>query len=162
VEWAKAWARTRRWTEEVRLLREEMCRVVITLWWKAGWWTDRSEIEEFEGFHAEGVRAYALRQAALMRNMANNFEQLWAGLRELEEVAGAYDLPRDEVEEEEEHDEDWLAGTAKGRRCSMARRKGLWGSQRTTKRACKWVEMYSFLGFVWRDELKQTFTAGVI
>ncbi|KAJ7739792.1 hypothetical protein DFH07DRAFT_688793, partial [Mycena maculata] len=77
VEWCKVWARMDRWREEVNLLKEEMRRVPISLRHRAGWWIDRREVEEFEGEHAEGVRAYATRQAALMRGLADHFEEMW-------------------------------------------------------------------------------------
>ncbi|KAJ7667386.1 hypothetical protein B0H14DRAFT_2300724, partial [Mycena olivaceomarginata] len=77
AEWAKGWARTRRWTEEVLLLKEEMRRIPITLRWKAQWWEDRCVVEEFSGYHAEGARAYALRQAKLFRDIADKFEKQW-------------------------------------------------------------------------------------
>ncbi|KAJ7430256.1 hypothetical protein B0H11DRAFT_2263932 [Mycena galericulata] len=118
AEWAKAWARTRRWTEEVKLLKEEMRRVPLTLRWKAAWWVARSEVEEFTGCHAEGARAYALRQAGLLRDMADRFERMWEGLQDLEEVeeveeGGAAATARDEVEEDE-NEEDWVAPESEG------------------------------------------------
>lgn len=79
-------ARTKRWTEEVRLLKEEMRCVPVTLCWKAGWWEDRRVVEEFIEEHAEGVSAYAARQADLMRRLAKNFEEMWAGTIDLEIV----------------------------------------------------------------------------
>ncbi|KAJ7429283.1 hypothetical protein B0H11DRAFT_2266310 [Mycena galericulata] len=86
VEWAKAWARSKRWTEEVELLKEEMRRVPVTLRWKAGWWADRREVDGFSGEHAEGVRAYAARQADMLRRLAQHFEEMWEGLMEMESV----------------------------------------------------------------------------
>ncbi|KAJ7820775.1 hypothetical protein B0H14DRAFT_2304567, partial [Mycena olivaceomarginata] len=77
-EWAKAWARTRRWTEEVDLLREEMQRVPISLRHRAAWWKERRQPPGFEGEHAEGASAYAMRQAGLHNNLAAYFEARWA------------------------------------------------------------------------------------
>ncbi|KAJ7481074.1 hypothetical protein B0H11DRAFT_1724414, partial [Mycena galericulata] len=117
AEWAKAWARTRRWTEEVRLLKEEMRRIPISLRWRAAWWVDRSEGDGFTGYHAEGTRAYALRQASLMRRLADHFEMMWDGLQGLEEVEEAEEgfaaVPRDE-DEQDENDEDWVAAESEG------------------------------------------------
>jgi hypothetical protein len=113
AEWSKAWSRTRRWTEEVRLLKEEMRRIPITLLWKAGWWEERSRVEEFEGYHAEGASAYALRQAALFRGISAHFVELWAGLRNLETVEGAENATdaeaRDEEDDNDDNGADWAA-----------------------------------------------------
>ncbi|KAJ7824915.1 hypothetical protein B0H13DRAFT_2241284 [Mycena leptocephala] len=113
AEWSKAWSRTRHWTEEVRLLKEEMRRIPITLLWKAGWWDERSRVEEFEGYHAEGASAYALRQAALFRGISAHFVELWVGLRNLETVEGAENATdaeaRDEEDDDEDNGADWAA-----------------------------------------------------
>ncbi|KAJ7174318.1 hypothetical protein C8R46DRAFT_1214529 [Mycena filopes] len=116
AEWAKAWARTRRWTEEVALLKEEMRRVPVALRWKAQWWRDRREVAEFAGLHAEGARAYAARQAALMERIAERFETMWAGLRELEVVEGVSAEPEEQADEAEgdKEDENWIAAESEG------------------------------------------------
>jgi cobalamin biosynthesis protein CobT len=111
VEWAKAWARTKRWTEEVQLLKEEMRRVPITLRWKADWWSERADPDGLTGAHAEGAHAYAARQAHLLRALAAHFETMWAGLAELEEVPGeetqrAEDLAQSGDDENENEDEE--------------------------------------------------------
>ncbi|KAJ7808072.1 hypothetical protein B0H14DRAFT_2380861, partial [Mycena olivaceomarginata] len=115
VEWCKAWARTRRWTEEILLLREEMHHVPISLRHKAEWWRARRTPTGFKGAHAEGAAAYAMRQAELYSNLAEQFETLWAPVRDLEVVegeeivqAGAADPPPDS------EDEDELAGPEEG------------------------------------------------
>ena len=43
VEWARSRARVKRSSEEVRLLREEMRRVLSYLDWKAEWWKSRQQ-----------------------------------------------------------------------------------------------------------------------
>ncbi|KAJ7260026.1 hypothetical protein B0H12DRAFT_961573, partial [Mycena haematopus] len=68
--------RTTRWIEEVDLLKEEM-RVPLTLRVRAKWWDDRADVEGFTGEHAEGARAYAKRQADLLRGLAAHFEVMW-------------------------------------------------------------------------------------
>ncbi|KAG1893513.1 uncharacterized protein F5891DRAFT_1196364 [Suillus fuscotomentosus] len=60
VEWAKACARSLRWSEEVLLLKEEMRRVRQYLGWRAQWWLDHHD----KGI-VEGARAYAYRQSAI-------------------------------------------------------------------------------------------------
>ncbi|KAJ7787463.1 hypothetical protein B0H14DRAFT_2399395, partial [Mycena olivaceomarginata] len=115
VEWCKAWARTRRWTEEILLLREEMCCVPISLRHKAEWRRAHRTPTGFKGAHAEGAAAYAMRQAELYSDLAEQFKTLWTPVRDLEVVegeeivqAGAADLPPDS------EDEDELAGPEEG------------------------------------------------
>lgn len=82
IEWAKGRARSLRWGEEVRLLKEEMRRVSCTLEWRARWWEDRAAgwseltLDAKEGVQ-EGVRAYALRQAQVQRSINHSFTRLW-------------------------------------------------------------------------------------
>jgi hypothetical protein len=100
VEWAKALARTKRWTEDVSLVKEEMRRVPQTLRVKAGWWEDKRAPKGFSGAHAEGARTYAARQANLMRALADHFENMWDGLAELEEIPGEAERRAEELAEE--------------------------------------------------------------
>lgn len=84
IEWAKARARSMRWSEEVDLLEEEMRRVLQFLTWRAGWWdsqSDRRGLEE--GAQCEGEAAYAARQAAVQRSLHDSFVVKWAPLPEL-------------------------------------------------------------------------------
>ncbi|KAF8182182.1 hypothetical protein K438DRAFT_1600936, partial [Mycena galopus ATCC 62051] len=100
VEWCKAWARTRHWTEEVHLLKEEMRRTPISL-------HHRDE-------HAEGAAAYATRQVALFTSLASSFESLWSPVQNREtvdEVArtggtgdGESDHDEDEADEDDGND----------------------------------------------------------
>ncbi|KAF8193118.1 hypothetical protein K438DRAFT_2132666 [Mycena galopus ATCC 62051] len=62
VEWAKAYARVRRWSEEVRLLREEFQMLPISLEFKADLWRDHE-------VYAQGSIAYTLKQEALFRDI---------------------------------------------------------------------------------------------
>ncbi|KAJ7156373.1 hypothetical protein C8R46DRAFT_1040909 [Mycena filopes] len=123
AEWAKAWARTRRWTEEVNLLKEEMRRVPVALRWKAQWWRD---VAEFSGNHGEGVRAYTSRQAALLDDIASGFEETWAGLRELEVVEGVSHEPEERPEEERD-DEEEPGGLGSGGKQGRGRNRGTAG-----------------------------------
>ena len=78
VEWAKARARSLRWSEEVMLLKEEMRRVRKMLEWKASWWDNRQEgWPGLDAAASEGVRAYAARQASIQRNLHARFTRLW-------------------------------------------------------------------------------------
>jgi hypothetical protein len=119
-EWAKAWARTRRWTEEVLLIREEMRRVItfhyhMAIRWElrrdgAGdaWEAEASgngmEVEPVGiaavargPAHDDGVAAYALGQAHLHRKMAAHCTKVWEGLSDWE---GNSEAVEDEDEEE--------------------------------------------------------------
>jgi hypothetical protein len=81
VEWCKAWARSRRWTEEVCLLVEEMRRVVAFHEHKAVWWRERRG-----GLgcvwpsmnHAEGGHAYASKHAAMHETLISHCKLVWS------------------------------------------------------------------------------------
>ncbi|KAJ7106119.1 hypothetical protein C8R43DRAFT_906260, partial [Mycena crocata] len=84
VEWSKAKARKERWEEEVRLLREEMRRVLRTLRWHAEWWErkrgNRSDRISWE--LCAGLDAYASRQAVLHRAISRRLKKAWETSRE--------------------------------------------------------------------------------
>ena len=44
VEWSKARARMRRWSEEVLIIQEEMQQVIVYQKWKAAWWREQSSL----------------------------------------------------------------------------------------------------------------------
>lgn len=110
MEWAKTWARSRRWDEEVDLLKEEMRRVLISLEWKACWWEDRRVVAGFTASHREGASAYTSSQARLLRGLGKHFQKLWEGASTREPVvetgAGASKEDIGEEEEEDEGDEE--------------------------------------------------------
>src|ERR1700676_2244638 len=61
VEWARAHARMQCWAEEVRLLQEEMCRVLQFFEYCAAWWEDQKSLHT-SGLLldlSDGLRAYA-------------------------------------------------------------------------------------------------------
>ncbi|KAJ7741123.1 hypothetical protein B0H16DRAFT_1464665 [Mycena metata] len=73
IEWAKAYARSRRWKEEIRLLEEEYRRVLVSFEYEAQRWEARVRalpISEVELGYAQGAVAYALKQAAMYRDLA--------------------------------------------------------------------------------------------
>ncbi|KAF7319497.1 hypothetical protein HMN09_00288600 [Mycena chlorophos] len=73
IEWCKAWARERRWTEEVDILEDETRRVLVSHEdWAADWEkrARRVPIGEIPESEAEGMVAYALKQAAIHRKLA--------------------------------------------------------------------------------------------
>jgi hypothetical protein len=83
IEWCKAYARVKRWREELLLLQEEMNRCLRTLEWQAGVWDQRATREHYCGriayaeVHLQGAMALAARQAAMRRKLASRFRQLW-------------------------------------------------------------------------------------
>jgi hypothetical protein len=106
----------------VALVKDEMRRVPQTLRVKAGWWEDRRAPKGFSGAHAEGARAYAARQASLMRNLAEHFENMWDGLADLEEIPGEAERRAEELAEElaagggddDDEEDDDETGAAEG------------------------------------------------
>ncbi|KAJ7144883.1 hypothetical protein C8R43DRAFT_891041 [Mycena crocata] len=95
LEWARAKARKKRWEEEVLLLEEEMRRTLRYLEWQAEWWdarkTPRPDAET--GVRA-GVRAYAMKQAALHRRLKGHFKMQWESnvLVDMDSLMEAADL----------------------------------------------------------------------
>ncbi|KAE9391441.1 hypothetical protein BT96DRAFT_1001297 [Gymnopus androsaceus JB14] len=87
VEFCKAYARVRRWREQVQLLRAEMSYCLGSLESQAREWEKRATIPEFSGEHSEGVSVYAHKQAAVRRIIAGQFRVLWARF-----LAGASDV----------------------------------------------------------------------
>ncbi|KAJ7799721.1 hypothetical protein B0H14DRAFT_3491392 [Mycena olivaceomarginata] len=78
VEWARAKARKTRWVEEVMILEEEMRRTLRYLEWQAIWWEVRVDSRPGATVQVRaGVRAYALKQAALYRRLAKHFKAEW-------------------------------------------------------------------------------------
>ncbi|KAJ7363735.1 hypothetical protein DFH08DRAFT_798215 [Mycena albidolilacea] len=82
VEWCKAYARVKRWQEEVLLLQEEMNRCLRTLVWQARVWDGRATAAHYTGklvyssVHMEGAMAFAARQATMQWKLARRFDSL--------------------------------------------------------------------------------------
>ena len=72
-----------RWSEEVLLLEEEMRRVQDYMSWFANWWTSHAVVPSavHDPYLAEGLTAYALKQADLRLSLRNHFEMLWKDVR---------------------------------------------------------------------------------
>ncbi|KAJ7773599.1 hypothetical protein DFH07DRAFT_952645 [Mycena maculata] len=82
LEWCKAYARTRRYSEDVRLLREEMRRTIAFGYTEAAKW-DMLAGEELPGSDAattEGRQAYAAEHAATERETCAELERRWVGI----------------------------------------------------------------------------------
>ncbi|EIW79110.1 hypothetical protein CONPUDRAFT_35152, partial [Coniophora puteana RWD-64-598 SS2] len=79
VEWLKVSERTKRWEEEVSLLKEEMRRVRAYLEHRACWWEQCASSEKVltQQALAKGVRTHALRQARQQCQLREEFTRLW-------------------------------------------------------------------------------------
>ncbi|KAJ7294043.1 hypothetical protein C8J57DRAFT_1491395 [Mycena rebaudengoi] len=77
VEWSHVKARRVRWEEEVLLLREEMCRVLLYLEWEAAQWEVRAgvEWEELSAEGRSGLTAYTLQQVDMYRELVGAVEE---------------------------------------------------------------------------------------
>jgi hypothetical protein len=112
IEWSKAWNQSRRWGEEKMLVVEEMRRVLAFHEYKARWWEERKGGgRTLIGAHAEGVMAYAARQAKLNRDMSARFQGMWAGVDEdsaepAEEPESDEEVLDDGLDSDKEEDED--------------------------------------------------------
>ncbi|KAF7377339.1 hypothetical protein MSAN_00154900 [Mycena sanguinolenta] len=80
IEWAKTRARCHRWREEVDLLEEEMARVLRYCEWRSNWWMQQQGQRSVDNAQLEGETAYAVRQAAVQRQLARGFTREWAHL----------------------------------------------------------------------------------
>ncbi|KAI6039235.1 hypothetical protein EDC04DRAFT_2868045 [Pisolithus marmoratus] len=80
VEWAKAHACAVCWSEEVKLLQEEMQHTNQFLQYRAEWWEQHREFPNdvlVDSFIREGISAYADQQATLQHKLSNHFSTLW-------------------------------------------------------------------------------------
>jgi hypothetical protein len=83
VEWCKSRARAMRFREEVQLLTEEMVRVLRFLTWQEQWWKEKGQLDmrrPVAATNAEGLHAYAERQAALRRSLREHFSGMWSDI----------------------------------------------------------------------------------
>lgn len=81
VEWCKMRARVKRWKEEIRLVPEEMRRVLAFLEWQEAQWITRMERRcDVDAALREGLVAYAIDQAQTRRAMRREFRDQWVGI----------------------------------------------------------------------------------
>lgn len=76
VEWSKAYARARRFSEEEALVLEEMKRVRRYFAWKASWWREKVTDAGLDKV-VHGKNAYALKQASMWVRLESKFFTLW-------------------------------------------------------------------------------------
>ncbi|KAL0568497.1 hypothetical protein V5O48_013488 [Marasmius crinis-equi] len=108
IEWCKAYARKRRWTEELELVEEEMRRVPLSLEHKAQAWEGR-RMPTNNDPQTEGINAYCNQQAALRQAISGKILGLWTLPDPVRKTLPAL-LPRIEEESEEEGTADKLEG----------------------------------------------------
>jgi hypothetical protein len=80
TQWSKLMAYAERWDEELVLIPEEMRRVLAYLEWKAAWWlvqSDRRQDTTALPTLADGLHAYAHRQASLCIAWRNQYACHW-------------------------------------------------------------------------------------
>ncbi|KAF9030042.1 hypothetical protein BJ165DRAFT_1411447 [Panaeolus papilionaceus] len=106
TEWSRSQARARRAKEEVRLLREEMRRVLAYLKWKAGWWKSQIGRRVLDNSLSEGLTAYAECRAMHLLNLALHFKSLWQDPLK-EDFNPAEELSSKTGERDGEDMEDW-------------------------------------------------------
>jgi hypothetical protein len=77
IEWSKAWARSRQWTEEVHLLEEEWRRLPLSYVHCEQTWIRRAiavPVSMLESAVMEGLIAYATKQAQLYCDLTERAE----------------------------------------------------------------------------------------
>jgi hypothetical protein len=78
VEWAKSKAHIDHWSEDVTLVVEEMCQVLVFMDWKAGWWAKLADAQTGVSMELEeGLRAYAAKQSAISKELVRCFADQW-------------------------------------------------------------------------------------
>ncbi|KAG5650682.1 hypothetical protein H0H81_011391, partial [Sphagnurus paluster] len=79
IEWCKSRARKMRWEEEVELLCEEMCCIVVTLDWQAQWWIEQAASMVGLGLpkQQEGMVAYVHSQASTQLALCTHLQKQW-------------------------------------------------------------------------------------
>ncbi|KAJ2919067.1 hypothetical protein MD484_g1365, partial [Candolleomyces efflorescens] len=84
VEWGKSRARAQRYQEEIKLVEEEMNRTLRFFDWKAADWHNKAARPgPIAPEYAEGLKAYAERQAALCQFLRESFKSQWKGVPSL-------------------------------------------------------------------------------
>ncbi|KAJ7024853.1 hypothetical protein C8F04DRAFT_1269860 [Mycena alexandri] len=84
VEWCRAYARMRRWHEDIVLVEEEMRRTIEYGAWMGGQWQMRAtaRTEDLTPALSEGLRAYTLEHVKREEDTCLRLAKQWVGLRE--------------------------------------------------------------------------------
>ncbi|KAF8163893.1 hypothetical protein K438DRAFT_1985004 [Mycena galopus ATCC 62051] len=111
IEWSKTYMHSRRWNEEVLLLKEEFQRLPISLNFEADRWAERAQAaadpaRKLDAASTQGIKAYALNQEALFRELATRARDIETAPK----VGKGKKCPRvgitDSLMDREEDDED--------------------------------------------------------
>jgi hypothetical protein len=83
IEWCKAYARMRRWHEDVVLVEEEMRRTIEYGHSAGRVWAERADVRAgtVDNELLEGLAAYAHEQEDREATTSNNLTEKWAGIR---------------------------------------------------------------------------------
>ncbi|KAG1829764.1 hypothetical protein EV424DRAFT_1316410 [Suillus variegatus] len=93
VEWCKARARQNCWSKEVRLLLEEMQRVLAFFNWQVQWWEDHISLQTLARLEeTKGLIAYAKQQASIQRRLSASFREKWKDVPALVATGMGIDL----------------------------------------------------------------------
>ncbi|KAJ6475381.1 hypothetical protein C8R45DRAFT_1159328 [Mycena sanguinolenta] len=108
VEWCKAYARMRRWHEDVVLVEEEMRRTIEYGYWQAREWLERSVgRESMVGDELqEGLKAYALEQVHRETRTCEDLTTKWGFWREQQEEDEEDDDGEEGAPEYDDEEED--------------------------------------------------------
>ena len=90
MEWGKSRARAHRFQEEIDLVQEEMNRTLRFFVWKAADWHCKGvavRTTPTSAEHAEGLKAYAERQAVLCQSLHDKLKHQWEGVPSLVKTA---------------------------------------------------------------------------
>ncbi|KAK7017019.1 hypothetical protein VNI00_018746 [Paramarasmius palmivorus] len=116
-EWCKSFARVRRASEEVEMVREEMRRTAVFLEWRAAQWEDAiTRVASVKGSTREGMIAYARKQAWIQRELLRQFIHRWQHPLEEETRPEAKQTNKEQqgtekvYDDEEEVDEEGESG----------------------------------------------------
>jgi hypothetical protein len=78
VEWAKSRARAARWKEDIKLLTEEMRRVLEFFQRRSEWWLSRRTARsDVSPELADGLSAYGVKQHSILQRMGRRFGAMW-------------------------------------------------------------------------------------
>lgn len=86
IEWCKALARATRWEEEIRLLIEEMRRILAYAFWQIGWWKRKAALDREDARFdiaaelREGLNAYASAQESKELRWLSTIRTRWEPL----------------------------------------------------------------------------------
>ncbi|KAJ7724201.1 hypothetical protein B0H16DRAFT_1736802 [Mycena metata] len=79
IEWSKAYARTKRWGEEIEILAAEYDRVLASFDYEAARWDERVEsvVMGLAWEEVDGAKAFARKQVSMFRDLRSRGETTW-------------------------------------------------------------------------------------